>query len=172
MTKNPAILERRLVPAGTLIVGQGEDGNSAYLIQSGAVIVYTEKGGKRRELARLKAGEIFGEMALISDEPRVASVQALEDTTLIGITRASFKDKLQRSDPTVKAIVEMLTKRMASTNTGEAAKNNPDAAMESMRTVCQDILKSLPHDRKDAFKRDVLPKLDDFFAALRKYMKI
>ena len=91
MSKESAvILERRFVPEGTLILRQGEPGNSAYLIQSGSVSVYTEHDGKTIELAKLELGQIFGEMALIDREPRSASVTSVDDTRLLVMKRPDF----------------------------------------------------------------------------------
>lgn len=111
-THDTIILERRFIPEGTLVMRQGDQGNCAYLIQSGKVVVYSEKNDKKIQLAELGVGEIFGEMALVFDEPRSASVKATEDTNLIILTRESFKHKLSRTDPTIKAIVGMLIKRV------------------------------------------------------------
>lgn len=122
MAKDSTILERRFVPAGTMVIRQGDRGNSAYLIQSGSVRIFTENEGKRIEFARLEMGQIFGEMALIFDDPRTASVEALEDCNLIVITRQTFKQKLDRSDPTIRAIVVMLTQRIVTANNAMIAK--------------------------------------------------
>ncbi|MCB9981372.1 MAG: cyclic nucleotide-binding domain-containing protein, partial [Rhodospirillales bacterium] len=110
------ILERRFVPKGTLIMEEGEPGNCAYLIQSGVVEVFTQNEGRELRLAKLDLGQIFGEMALIFDELRTASVRALEDCNLIVITRQSFQAKLGKTDPTIAAIVKMLTQRVISAN--------------------------------------------------------
>lgn len=170
MGRNTVILERRFIPEGTLVMKQGEAGNSAYLIQSGSVIVYTEQNGKRIELARLGAGQIVGEMALVFDEKRVASVQALEDTNLIVITRMAFKDKLDKSDPTIKAIVEMMTKRMASTNNASVKERTDiNALIETGQTLYQNILRALPEDKQDAFKDSVFPKFESFLDTLKKF---
>ena len=104
MVKDTIILERCFVPEGKLVVKEGEDGNCAYLIQSGSVTVFTYNEGARIDLANFEAGEIFGELALIFDEPRSASVVANEDCNLIVITRNTLKHKLDNSDPTVKEI--------------------------------------------------------------------
>ncbi|HRQ60205.1 MAG TPA: cyclic nucleotide-binding domain-containing protein, partial [Alphaproteobacteria bacterium] len=124
MSKDSIILERRFVPQGTLVMRQGDPGNSAYLIQSGSVSVFTEHEGKTIELAKLELGQIFGEMALIFDDPRTASVKAMEDCNLIVITRQSFKQKLDRSDPTIRAIVVMLTQRIVTANNALLAKKS------------------------------------------------
>lgn len=116
MANERIILERRFVPKGTSIIKEEDDAYSAYLIQSGEVSVFTNKSGKEIELARLGAGEICGEMALIADDKRSASVRTVEDCNLIVITRSAFEEKLRNSDPTIRAVVNMLIKRIIASN--------------------------------------------------------
>lgn len=164
------ILERRYVPKGTLVVKQGEDGNSAYLVQSGAVEVYTDHEGRKIELAKLGVGQIFGEMSLIFDGERSASVRATEDCNLIVITRQAFKQKLQKSDPTVRAIVEMLTNRIVSSNNAVVQKQSDiEDLMETSRIIYQNILTSLPRTRQKTFQEKVLPSLDAFLDSIRSF---
>lgn len=164
------ILERRFVPKGTLIIKQDDPGNCAYLIQSGSVRVYTEHDGKRVELARLDSGQIFGEMALIFDESRTASVTATEDCNLIILTRQTLKQKLDRSDPTVRAIVTMLTHRvMIGNNEVINKKSSVNDLLETTRNIYQNALASLPKAQQRTFQNAVLPKLDDFFNAVKSF---
>ena len=153
MTKESVILERRFVPEGTLILKEGDPGNCAYLIQSGNVSVFTESKGKKIELAVLGLGQIFGEMALIFDDPRTASVKAIEDCNLIVLTRKTFKQKLDRSDPTIKAIVEMLTQRIVTANNAVMnKKTNVDDLMETSHIIYQNILSGLGEAEKTNFQ--------------------
>ena len=126
------ILERRFVPKGTVIIEEGEEGYCAYLIQSGAVQVYKKNDGQIQELARLEAGEICGEMAIIDDETtkRSANVRTTSDCNLIIITRAAFKEKLENSDPTVKAVVEMLAERLNSITSALTDGHKSDEIIE------------------------------------------
>lgn len=110
------ILERKYVAKGSMIIKEGDDAYSAYLIQSGSVRVFTKRNTQDHELAQLGVGDICGEMALIGDNYRSANVQALEDCNLIVITRTAFEDKLRNSDPTIQAIVKMLISRMIASN--------------------------------------------------------
>ncbi len=110
------ILERRFVPKGSIFIKQGDEAYSAYLIQSGCVSVYSKNDGEVHELAQLGAGEICGEMSLVSDGPRIASVKALEDCNLIVITRTAFEEKLRKIDPTIYAILKMLIARLKNLN--------------------------------------------------------
>lgn len=110
------ILERKFVAKGSIIIQEGDDAYSAYLIQSGGVRVFTKRNGQEHDLSQLGVGDICGEMALIEDNSRSATVQATEDCNLIVITRSAFEEKLKNSDPTIQAIVKMLITRMIESN--------------------------------------------------------
>ncbi|MCK5375190.1 MAG: cyclic nucleotide-binding domain-containing protein [Alphaproteobacteria bacterium] len=117
MARDRIILERRFVPEGSLIIKEGDEGYSAYLIQSGEVDVYSKnEEGNKIALAKLGVGEICGEMALLGDGVRSASVCAVSDCNLVVITRAAFEEKLKRSDTTVRAVMKMLIQRIISSN--------------------------------------------------------
>ncbi len=116
MSNDRIILERRFIPKGSVFIKQGDDAYSAYLIQSGRVSVYSYKNGKTHELAQLGVGQICGEMALMNEATRTASVRAIEDCNLIVITKTAFEEKLKNSDPTIRAIVEMLIDRVHDLN--------------------------------------------------------
>ena len=117
MVKDRIILERRFVPKGTVIIKQADEGYSAYLIQSGEVKIYVfGDDGKEIELARLGAGQICGEMALIDDNVRSANVKVSCDANLIVITRSAFEEKLAQVDTTIQAVMHMLIKRIKSSN--------------------------------------------------------
>ncbi|MCK5384488.1 MAG: cyclic nucleotide-binding domain-containing protein [Alphaproteobacteria bacterium] len=129
MVKDKVILERRFVPKGTVIIKEGDEGYSAYLIQSGKVEVCVKKDDEHEVvLSTLGAGEIFGEMSLISDHVRTASVRAVKNCNLVIITRAVFEEKLKKSDATIQAVVHMLIRRIILMNKGrlEREKGSED----------------------------------------------
>src|SRR5262249_38326350 len=70
---------------GGRIVHQGETGDALFLILSGAAVVSIRDGQGEREVARLSRGEFFGEMALLTGEPRTASVTAADDLAVLAI---------------------------------------------------------------------------------------
>jgi CRP-like cAMP-binding protein len=169
-SRDAPIHERRFAPAGTLIMKQGERGTNAYLVQSGSVSVSTESNGTRAELARLGAGQIFGEMSLVFDEPRSATVIAEEDTTLIIITRQTLKTKLAKSDPTIRAIVPMLLKRLASANSMTLRQmDGIEDIRDTATAIYQNIHAGLPVAQKRSFDLAVKPKLEEFLGALREF---
>lgn len=103
------------------ICKEGEAADSMYIIKSGIVQIFCDDGtGGRKILTHLKLGEYFGEMALLTDEPRTASSVALAETELIKLTKESFH-KLLRTSPGVSlSIIRTLCARLSKTNLGSA----------------------------------------------------
>ena len=88
------------VPAGKVIAREGDFGHEFFIIDSGTAEV--TRGGAR--IAELGAGDFFGEMALLDDDRRTATVTATSPMSLIVMTRASFR-ALDRTIPGVHAKV-------------------------------------------------------------------
>jgi len=74
------------VPAGTVVIRQGDPGDRYYLVADGTLAV-TRDG---REVATVGRGQGFGEIALIADSPRTASVTASNDVLLYGLSKEQF----------------------------------------------------------------------------------
>lgn len=167
MKNSTVILERRYIPKGQNVIREGDYGQEAFLIQSGEVSVYITKGEEQVELARLDAGQIVGEMAFIFDGPRTASVKATQDTNLIVISRQQFQEKLRESDPTVRAIVQMLSKRIVdSNNTLLNKKSDLNDLKETAQTIYQNILVKLSLNQQRNFQNTVLPHLQSLMDSL------
>lgn len=81
------------VSTGHEIVRQGDPGNEAFVVARGLLKVVRREGGDETLLAQLGPGSIFGEMALISESPRSASVIAMEPAQLLVLAR----DELERA---------------------------------------------------------------------------
>jgi CRP/FNR family transcriptional regulator, cyclic AMP receptor protein len=87
--------------AGEEIFHQGDPGRALFLVAEGRVeIVRAGDDGAERQLAVVAAPAVFGELALIDDEPRLATARALEPTALLILYRAHFED-LMVGDPAV-----------------------------------------------------------------------
>ena len=101
------MLQSRTVPAGTTIVRKGERGDSMFLIASGIVEVTTAMGP-----VRLEAGDVFGEMSLLSRAPRSATVTAVKATDLLVLDAADFLRLADRSPETRLRIDEIARTRL------------------------------------------------------------
>ncbi len=96
------------VGAGDVVVAEGAVGDRFYVIESGEVIV-THDG---QELRREGAGEFFGEIALIRDVPRTATVTAIGATVLRALDRADFLAALDGSAAMASAAEEIVSRRL------------------------------------------------------------
>jgi CRP-like cAMP-binding protein len=86
-----ATLVARRLPDGAYAIREGEPGQSFFFVAGGEVRVFATDGlGRQTELARLHAGAVFGEMALLSAQPRSASVQVIGRADLLEVGRASL----------------------------------------------------------------------------------
>lgn len=82
---------KKTYPAGTAIFFQDDPSDSLYIVLSGSAKVFqTSEDGKDRILRILRRGDAFGELAMIEGRPRSASVQTLEPSELLGLTRKDF----------------------------------------------------------------------------------
>lgn len=102
----------RTFTPGAEIVVEGTFGHTFYLIESGTVLVYKVLDDEVIELARRRAGTFFGEMALIQDQPRSATVQAETDVTAIEISRRGFETLLTDNPDITFAVLRELSRRL------------------------------------------------------------
>ncbi|VVC82252.1 EAL domain-containing protein [Sideroxydans sp. CL21] len=108
MLKN---LHREIYPAGEIIFKEGDLGDGAYIIEEGCVEVSVSS----TQRSRIGKGELFGEIALIDQQPRTATVHAIEHTVLIPIPRLLVKELLEKTDPVVRHLLMTILERYRST---------------------------------------------------------
>lgn len=93
--------------AGDIVFLDGERGEEMYIVHAGAVEVCKELDGRRTVLSRLEKGDFFGEMAILENLPRSATVQVVEDAILIRINKATFEALLKSN---IEIAIRMLRK--------------------------------------------------------------
>jgi CRP-like cAMP-binding protein len=134
------VIRRRRLGAGEILFRAGDPGNALYIVARGAVDVLlddpaTEMPGKA--IAQLGEGHAFGEMALLSGQPRTAAIRAVSDTDLLEISREDFK-RLIASDLEMAGAVERLSHQRAISNLatdGSHASRWADVAVSSLHRV-------------------------------------
>jgi len=82
-----SLAEVKLYGAGELIIREGGPGESMFVVLDGEVVVFRDAQGKRVEFTRMGVGDSFGELALMDDGPRSASVEAVVPTRTLRITQ-------------------------------------------------------------------------------------
>jgi hypothetical protein len=79
-------LPRRAFAKGELIMREGEEGQSAYIIVEGECLAFRTEGDREIALRQMREGEVFGETAIFSKKPRSASVRAIGDVVVLEVT--------------------------------------------------------------------------------------
>ena len=100
---------------GETLVTEGEAGDTAYVIQTGELEVFQESGGREVFLAARKTGEVIGEMAVLEESPRTATLKARTDSTLIAIGKESMDHLLSTSISAANAMFHTMFERYRGT---------------------------------------------------------
>jgi len=87
--------DKRQVPVGGVLIEQGVPVDAVFILLEGMLAVWLRsRHGPERELARLSAGEIVGEMSFVDARPPSATVKALEESTVFALSKAVLNRKL------------------------------------------------------------------------------
>jgi nucleotide-binding universal stress UspA family protein len=98
---------------GEIIVREGETATGCFMIASGRVeVLIGVDGPQPKILGTLEGGDFFGEMAVIDDHPRSATVRALEETECVAIGRADFLETLQHRPQIAVRMLPVLVRRL------------------------------------------------------------
>src|SRR5690606_29751784 len=106
------ITEEKRITAGDELFHEGDPGDSLYIVVEGSLRVHIGS----QELAVFKKGDALGEMALFDNLPRSATATALEDTTLLCISREQFFDVMTTRMEIMQSIVRTLSLRVRAAN--------------------------------------------------------
>jgi hypothetical protein len=98
--------------AGEIIIEEGDEGSWAFVILSGRVTVIKRVGSEEIYLTTMETGQVFGEMALIEDRPRSATVKAETNIKLRVIDRQQFNKLLKENPSTLIPIMKSLFERL------------------------------------------------------------
>ena len=108
-----SILIERRFPKHKTIVEEGLPGDYMYIIREGRVSVSKlSDDGREKILEFLETGDFFGEMSLLDNAPRSASVRALTDARVLALSRNEFLNVLRRSPDLAMAVIQELTRRL------------------------------------------------------------
>lgn len=106
---------RILFDTAEVVVTEGEQGSSAYIIESGEVDVLRRAEGKLIPIRTITAGNLIGEIGLITKEPRTASIVAKSPCSCIAFDRESFLDILYKHPNRMLDLFQIITRRLNAT---------------------------------------------------------
>jgi CRP/FNR family cyclic AMP-dependent transcriptional regulator len=107
------VVTRRSAPRGSVIMAAGDQIDSLYIVISGRLkVMMSDADGKEVILSLIGPGEFFGEMGLIDDSPRSASVVTIEPCELLSISKRDFKKCLAENFDMAMAVMRGLVRRL------------------------------------------------------------
>ncbi len=115
---------------GEIVCRQGEKGDTMFLIQSGAIEVSRRYKDGDLVLALLEKGDFFGEMVLVDDYYRSATVKAIQKTRLLSLTRETFLSKVQQDPGVALHLIKCISYRIERTRDMLRKKIEEDEALK------------------------------------------
>jgi CRP-like cAMP-binding protein len=121
-----SVMDELSFPSEHTIFTEGQEGRSLYIVVSGLVRVHIGD----RDLAKLKQGDVVGEMSLFDSEPRSASVTTLENCECLMLTQLQLYDAIDETPGIAINIIRLLSRRIrelnSKVNVYEAKNPTPD----------------------------------------------
>lgn len=103
----------RTYPKNAVLVNEGDLSEALYVILEGKVKVFaSDESGKEVILDMMEAGEFFGELSLLDESPRSASVMTMEPTRCLVVSRADFNDCLGKHPEVALSLIRILARRV------------------------------------------------------------
>jgi CRP/FNR family transcriptional regulator, cyclic AMP receptor protein len=127
-------VRREHFPKGKTIFLDGDMGGRVFVIEEGSVELSKSIAGTKRVLGTLGANEIFGELSVLTNEPRSATAIALESTTCLTVSDDEIKERMKSADLFVQALIRILINNLKETTNrfvvGDDDTENADAPGE------------------------------------------
>jgi NTE family protein len=155
LSASGAGLERIFLPGGQILFRENEVADSLYIVINGCLgVVVRANDGRDVLVARIPAGETVGEMGFFDGGTRSATVEALRDTELLKVDKASYEDRLRRDPTSVHALISLLVRRLRKTTHPENRTTLPSRTVAVVplalgvdhRRVANDLHKQLSSD--------------------------
>jgi CRP/FNR family cyclic AMP-dependent transcriptional regulator len=148
------LIERRF-PKNKTIVEEGLPGYYMYVIREGRVKVTKLSGdGREKILELLGPGDFFGEMSLLDNAERSASVKTLGETRILALSRADFLNELRRSPDLAMAVIQELTRRVR-----QMDEQASSLSFQRVRERTQGLLQRLARESASPDGRRITPSL-------------
>ena len=158
---------------GQEVFKQGGPANQAFFIEEGLVEVVMEQDGHSVKLAEIGPGEIFGEMGVLEREVRMATVRALEKSTITVMSRDELELRIKNlKDPVISALINGFAKRLRATSAGQVQYYKNLAEFQNRVAGLMDKAdEGIDQSKRAEFAAEIGPLLDQVEATLDKYRK-
>ncbi len=136
-SKSLQLLDRKTYRDGATIFREGDPGNRAYILQRGTVDIFKRVKGENVRIGGIGEGGIFGEMALIDKQPRMASAIATDHCVCILISEVQLQKKLDTLDPLLAAVLRILVENIRSIQDAKLEQHAIDAMLNAKPPVVE-----------------------------------
>lgn len=155
-------------PKGKVLFKQGDKGTAAYIVNSGAIGIYREAMGRKIPLATIRKGELFGEMAVVDNSPRMATAFTLEESSLMVISVDMMMDKMKKSDGFIRALIGMLMTNLRHIHDSHTPKSRSLVdAVNTLHRQSDIVARFLQADLPPQFRTDLEARLKQLDAVTK-----
>ncbi|MGZ6144257.1 MAG: cyclic nucleotide-binding domain-containing protein [Myxococcales bacterium] len=116
---------------GQAVVRQGDQGDTLYLVARGEVAVRVRVEGGEKEVAKLGRGALFGEMSVLTGDPRTATVVSLGDSAMVAVDRDAFERILSAEPELAQRLADVIARRRLALDAARAEQQAPALEKES-----------------------------------------
>jgi hypothetical protein len=164
---------RLICQPGRPVFEQGAPSSQAFYVEEGRLEVVMEEDGYEIRLAEIGPGEIFGEMGVLEEEARFASVRAIEKSVVLAIPKTEMEAKIAKiDDKIVTSLIEILISRLRSAGRGQLHYYKNLASFQNkMGGIMAKAGNGIDAHRRKEFSNEISPLLDQMDAILDKYKK-
>jgi CRP/FNR family cyclic AMP-dependent transcriptional regulator len=103
-----AILQHKHYSPGDPIFRKGDPGDYLYLVERGSVIIWNGTDSDKHVLGEVETGGLFGEMAILNRQPRMANASAAGETRLLEMPASMLRQTINRADPLLVQLINGL----------------------------------------------------------------
>jgi len=147
-------LGRQIFAPGETICRQGEPGETFYIIKDGQIEVSTADGqGRSVPIRKMAAGDFFGEMSLLTGEPRSATVTALKETDVLVMNKEDMRCMLEENSQLAEHISGVLALRQQQLYEHQTLRTRPETQNSEA-----------PEYRVESLRREFLARIRSFFS--------
>lgn len=172
VNEDTVVVDKKMVSAGTTFIEQGTMGTTAFLIESGRVEVFVrDETGREVIITTLGPKSLVGEISLLANKPRSASVRALEDTVMIPVSADDLRDIVGTSEGLHKTMVNMMVNRVKGLHGKLLGRPMSADAETVVQTAIGNATQRSADAAKNAPQKGNAPGLDKLKDTLEKFTR-
>lgn len=170
---DPLSVTQLVANAGRTIFEQGMPSFQAFYIEEGRVEVTVREGAHVIKLAELGPGEVFGEMGVLEHQIRMATVTAIENTTVSVFKREELEERINNiDDKFIRALIAALIKRLRAASHSQIQQySNMADLQDRLLGLAKGLESGIDAKRRAEFSDDILPLLDAMTQVVEKYKR-